>query len=83
MTVVAPATTWRHDQVVLYVMYLCHKMMTMYCCEDYMDCCCDLCLELKLSLFCCLHLLHVPCFGGSPSGEAAKTVVIYINIFLS
>jgi hypothetical protein len=23
------------DQVVLYVMYLCHKMMIMYCCEDY------------------------------------------------
>jgi hypothetical protein len=23
------------DRVVLYVMYLCHKMMIMYCCEDY------------------------------------------------
>jgi hypothetical protein len=33
---VAQATTWHHrDRVVLYVMYLCRKMMIMYCCEDY------------------------------------------------
>jgi hypothetical protein len=33
---VAQATTrQRRDQVVLYVMYLCHKMTTMYCYEDY------------------------------------------------
>jgi hypothetical protein len=49
---VAPATMRCHDQVVLYVMYLCHNTMTMYCCEDYMDCHCDLCLKLELSLFC-------------------------------
>jgi hypothetical protein len=36
-TVVAPATT-RHRDELCYVMYLCHTMMTMYCCEDYMDC---------------------------------------------
>jgi hypothetical protein len=34
--VVAQATTRRRrDRVVLYVMYLCHKTTTMYCCEDY------------------------------------------------
>jgi hypothetical protein len=33
---VAQATTRRlRDQVVLYVMYLCHKTMIMYCFEDY------------------------------------------------
>jgi hypothetical protein len=25
----------RRDRVVLYVMYLCHKMTIMYCCENY------------------------------------------------
>jgi hypothetical protein len=35
---VALATARRRDEL-CYVMYLCHKMMTMYYCEDYMDCC--------------------------------------------
>jgi hypothetical protein len=65
--------------VMLYVMYLCHKMKTMYYCEDYMDCHWFICLELELLLFCCLNLLYVPYFGGSPSGEAAKTWIIYIK----
>jgi hypothetical protein len=57
------------------VMYLCRKMMTMYCCEDYMDFCCDLyALNLNCHFFCCLF---VPYFGDSPSEEAAKSRVIW------
>jgi hypothetical protein len=36
-------------------------------------------IELQLSLFCCLFVVYVPCFGGSPSEEAAKTRIIYIK----
>jgi hypothetical protein len=35
-----------------------------------------ICFELELTLFCCLNLLYVPYFGGSPSREANKTGVI-------
>jgi hypothetical protein len=73
---VAPATTRHRDQVVLYVMYLCHKKTTMYCCVKIVWVVVDLFLELELSLFCYVNLLYVTCFGGSPSREAAKTGVI-------
>jgi hypothetical protein len=57
-----------------YVMYLCRKMMTMYCCEEYIDYHSYLyVLNLNCYWFCCLY---VHCFEGSPSGEAAKTIVI-------
>jgi hypothetical protein len=66
--------THRRDRVVLYVMYLCHKTMTMYCCVRTIWIVVDLCLELELSLFCCVNLLYVTCFGGSPSEEAADYI---------
>jgi hypothetical protein len=56
---VAPATTQRRDGVELYVMYLCRKTMIMYCCEDYGLSLWYICLELQLSLFCCLKLLYM------------------------
>jgi hypothetical protein len=59
-----------------YVIYLCHKTMAMYYCEDYMDYHWFICLELELLLFCYLNLLYVSCFGSSPSREAAKTGLI-------
>jgi hypothetical protein len=76
--VVAPAMTRRGDEL-CYVMYLCHKMMTMYCCVKTTWIIIDLCIELELSLFCCVNLLYVTCFGGSPSGEAATIGIIYIR----
>jgi hypothetical protein len=75
-TAVAPGTTRRRDRVVLYVMYLCRKMTTMYCCVKTIWIVVDLYLELKLSLFCCVNLLYVTCFGGSLSREAAKIWII-------
>jgi hypothetical protein len=53
---VPPATTQCRDRVVLYVMYLCHKMMAVYCCEDYMDCRCDL-YVLNLNCHCFVVLI--------------------------
>jgi hypothetical protein len=59
-----------------YMWCMCRKMMIMYCREDYALSLWYISLELQLSLFCFLKLLYVPCFGGSPSGEAAKIGVI-------
>jgi hypothetical protein len=72
----ALVTTRRCDRVMLYVMYLCHKMIILYCCEDYGLVLLYIHLELQLSLFCSLKLLYVRCFGGSPSGMTAKIGVI-------
>jgi hypothetical protein len=64
--VVAPATT-RHGDELCYVMYLCHKTTTMYCCVNTICIVIDLSLEFELSLFCCINLLYMTYFGGSPS----------------
>jgi hypothetical protein len=72
---VAPATI-RHSDELCYVMYWCCKTTTMYCCVKTIWIVVDLCLELELSLFCCVCLLYVTCFGDSPSKEAAKTGIL-------
>jgi hypothetical protein len=63
VTAVAPATTRCRDRVVLY------KTTTMYCCEDYMDCHCDLCV-LNLNYYCftvCMcPVLEAPHPGRQP-----------------
>jgi hypothetical protein len=59
------------------VMYLCHKIMTMYCCVKT--------IWIVVDLSCCVWRLYVllcksayaTCFGGSPFGEAVKTCIIY------
>jgi hypothetical protein len=83
VTVVAPATTRRCDRVVLYVMYLCCKMMIMYFCVKTIWSVVALCLELELLLFCCVNMLYVICFGGFHSGRQPKQKKKYKNnIFL-
>jgi hypothetical protein len=74
--VVAPIMTRRRDRVMLDVMYLCRKTRTMYCCVKTIWIVVDLCLELELLLFCCVNLLYVTYFGGSPSGKAVKIEII-------
>jgi hypothetical protein len=74
---------WRHDRVVFLIVSL-RKDYADYMCEYYIL----LCGYYEFSLiyvfcvidvccFCC-----IPCFGGSPSGEADKTRVVLKKIFL-
>jgi hypothetical protein len=43
----------------------------------------DLCLKLELSLFCCVNLLYVTYFGGSPSRETVKIGIVYKKLIYS
>jgi hypothetical protein len=53
------------------------KWLTIYCCEDYMDCRCDLCLELELSMFCCMcHILESSHMRRQPKHG------LYIKIYI-
>jgi hypothetical protein len=77
---VSPATTWCRDRVVLYVMHLCHKTTSMYCCEDYMDYHYDLyVLNLNCYCFvvlsCCMYpVLEAPHPGRQPKQGLYKKI---------
>jgi hypothetical protein len=81
VTAVAPAMMRHRDRVVLYVMYLCRKTMTMYCCVKTIWIVIDLCLELELSLFCCVNLLYVTCGWGTRGwgGVGSRVPSIFVG----
>jgi hypothetical protein len=72
--VVAPAMMRRGDEL-CYVMYLCHKMMIIYCCVKTIWIVINLCIELELSLFFCVNLMYVTVLEAPHSGRQPQQVL--------